>query len=63
MNEKIQQKYYITKWYNTKNTTIDPSGDSRSVPSYAPSVNPYRAPRGKQVEALQVERRTKLNQD
>ena len=40
--------------------SVDTYGDPKSVPSYIPSVNPYRAPSEQQVGALQEERRTAL---
>ena len=33
--------------------SVDPSGDTISLPSYVPSVNPYKAPSEQQVRALQ----------
>ena len=42
--------------------SVDSSGDPRSVLSYAPSVNPSRAPIEQQAGALQEEKRKILEQ-
>ena len=42
--------------------SVDPFVDTRSVQSYVSILNPYRATSEQQVEALQEEKRTTLEQ-
>ena len=62
-SETIEEPDKLSQTLEEKSVpSVDPSGDSRSVPSYVPSVNRYRAPSEQQFRDLQEEKRKTLEQ-